>query len=158
MAGKRLLLLGAGGAARAIAYGAASQGVEVTIANRTYERAKALAAELSCPVVPWEKRAEVEHDILANSTSLGMYPSVRTTPFPKEALRAGTIVFDAVYNPRLTRLVEEARERDCIAVDGLEMFVQQAVAQLKFWSHEHPPVDVMRKAAVRGLESFARAE
>lgn len=155
LAGKRLLLLGAGGAARAIAYGFASEGALVTIANRTHEKAQKLAGELSCAAVPWEARTQVGYDVLANSTSLGMYPAAETTPFPAEALVAGKVVFDAVYNPRLTRLLEEARAAGCITVDGVEMFVQQAVAQIEFWLGVSAPVDQMRKAAVAGLGSFA---
>jgi 3-dehydroquinate dehydratase/shikimate dehydrogenase len=155
LSGRRVLILGAGGAARSLLHGFESEGCRVTIANRTYARAEALCREAGCEVVEWEKRAEVDYDVLANTTSLGMYPSVEATPFPGEALRAGRIVFDAVYNPRTTRLLAEAKDADCTVVDGLEMFVQQAVEQQRFWSDAEPPVDVMRKAAAAGLAHFA---
>ena len=155
--GKRVLLLGAGGAARALAYGFASEKAHVTIANRTHERALKLAEEIGCDVVKWEDRTGVDYDIVANSTSLGMYPAVETTPFPAEALKPGKIVFDAVYNPRLTRLVEEAQAEDCTVVDGLEMFVRQAAAQFAFWFDRDAPLDVMRQAAVAGLGEFSQA-
>ncbi|MCD6404201.1 MAG: shikimate dehydrogenase [Planctomycetes bacterium] len=158
LAGKRALLLGAGGAARAIAYGLASQGCRITIANRTLERAQALAREVSCDVVAWQERSGVDFDIVANSTSLGMYPAAGTTPLPKEAFRSGQIVFDAVYNPRETRFLREAREAGCRVVDGLEMFVQQALAQLGFWSFGDVPANYLRKAAMAGLGSFGDGE
>ncbi len=157
-AGKRVLLLGAGGAARAIAYGFVHEGADVTIANRTLERARKLASELGCRAAPWENRAEIVYDVLVNSTSLGMYPAVESTPFPAEALKPGKVVFDAVYNPRMTRLLEEARDADCLTVDGLEMFMRQAAAQVEFWFGRKPPLEVMRKAAVQGLERFASRE
>lgn len=157
LAGKRVLLLGAGGAARAMACGFAAEKARVTIANRTHERAVKLAEEIGCDVVRWEERTGVDYDVLANSTSLGMYPAIETTPFPGEALRPGKIVFDAVYNPRLTRLIEEAQAQDCTVVDGLEMFVRQAAAQFAFWFDRDAPLDVMRKAAVAGLGEFSQA-
>jgi len=156
LAGKRILLLGAGGAARALAYGFVSEGAKVTIANRTHERAVKLAREAGCQVVKWADRTEVDYDILANSTSLGMYPAVEVSPYPRQRLRPGRVVFDAVYNPRQTRLLEEAKGQNCTVVDGLEMFVRQAGAQFEFWFDDAPPLEIMRKAAVAGLGEFAR--
>ncbi|MHC4713776.1 MAG: shikimate dehydrogenase [Planctomycetota bacterium] len=158
LAGKQVLLLGAGGAARAIAYGFAHEGAEVTIANRTLERGRSLASQLGCKNVPWEERSQVEYDVLINSTSLGMYPSIRSTPFPREALKPGKVVFDAVYNPRVTRLLGEARAADCVTVDGLSMLVRQAAAQYEFWFGEKAPLDEMHRASVVGLERFAILE
>ncbi len=158
LAGKRVLLLGAGGAARAIAYGFTHEGAEVTIANRTLERGRSLAAQLGCKNVLWENRSQVQYDVLINSTLLGMYPAIKSTPFPKEALKPGRVVFDAVYNPRLTRLLEEARSVDCVTVDGLDMLVRQAAAQFEFWFGRTAPLEEMRRAAVVGLERFANLE
>ncbi len=158
LAGKRVLLLGAGGAARAIAYGLASRGCRIIIANRTLERAQALAREVSCDVVAWQERSKVDFDIVANSTSLGMYPAASVTPLPKEAFRPGQIAFDAVYNPRETRFLREAREAGCRVVDGLEMFVHQALAQLRFWSFKDVSAEYLRKAAVAGLSTFGDAQ
>ncbi len=155
LSGMRVLLLGAGGAGRALAYGFASEGAAVTIANRTNERSQALAAEVGCNVVKWADRTEADYDILANATSLGMYPAVDVTPYPREALRPGRMVFDTVYNPRLTRLLEEARAEDCPVVDGLEMLVRQAAGQFSFWFDREAPLEVMRRAAVAGLDEFA---
>lgn len=151
LAGKRALLLGAGGAARAMAFGLVGEGVKVTIANRTFERAERLADEAGCSHVKWEERAGVNADIIANSTSLGMHPAVDVTPMPASALRGGQVVFDAVYNPRETRLIAEAREAGCSVVDGLEMFVAQAVAQFEFWTGQAAPAKVMRDAAKAAL-------
>ena len=99
LGGKKALLLGAGGAARAIAFGLRKMAADVTITNRTWERAEALAREVPCRAVKWEERAGVEADIIVNSTSIGMYPAIDASPMPKEALKPNMIVFDAVYNP-----------------------------------------------------------
>ena len=158
LAGKRALVLGAGGAARGIVFGLASDGAELTIANRTLERAESLAKEAGCRSVPWEKRAAIPADIIVNSTSLGMYPAVEATPYPKEALKSGQVVLDAVYNPRRTRFLEEAAEMDCLIVEGLEMFVHQAAVQFEFWTGAKAPIEVIREAAVAALENVEQAE
>jgi 3-dehydroquinate dehydratase/shikimate dehydrogenase len=151
LAGRRVLLLGAGGAARAIAYGLAREKAVVLIANRTQERAERLAAETGAKTVRWEQRGAVDCDVVVNSTSIGMYPRVDATPMPAESLRQGRVVFDAVYNPRRTRLIEEAAAAGCRVVEGVEMFVEQAVAQFRFWTGRDAPVEVMRKATVAAL-------
>jgi 3-dehydroquinate dehydratase / shikimate dehydrogenase len=151
LSGKRVLLLGAGGASRAIAFGLKKEGAQVTIANRTFARARALAVEVPCEAVEWEKRCEVEADVIANSTSIGMYPAMDATPMPTEALKPNMVVFDAVYNPRETRLLRGARDAGCRTAEGLEMFVEQAVAQFEFWTGKNAPIDVMREAAIAAL-------
>ena len=155
LAGKRVLLLGAGGAARAVAYGLAREKAIVVIANRTQERAERLAAETGAAAVCWEERGGVDCEVIINSTSLGMYPNVNVTPMPKESLRPGQVVFDAVYNPRRTRLLQEAGAAGCRVVEGLEMFVEQAVAQFEFWTGRDAPVDVMRER--NGRSAFRKA-
>ena len=115
-------------------------------------RAVKLAAEVGAEVVAWDRRTRIEADVIANSTSLGMYPAIETTPFPAEGFRAGQVVFDAVYNPRETRLIAEAREADCRVVEGLEMFVEQAGAQFEFWTGREAPREVMRAACVQALD------
>jgi len=152
LAGKRVLLLGAGGAARAIAFGLRKEGANAIIANRTFARARTLAAEVPCEAVEWDKRCEVAADVIVNSTSIGMYPAMDATPMPAEALKPNTVVFDAVYNPRETRLLKEARDAGCRTAEGLEMFVEQAVAQFEFWTGRNAPIDVMREAAVAALD------
>jgi 3-dehydroquinate dehydratase/shikimate dehydrogenase len=151
LAGRRVLLLGAGGAARAIAYGLAREKALVLIANRTRERAERLAAETGAQVIRWDDRGAVDCEAIVNSTSIGMYPDLGSTPMPADSLRQGCVVFDAVYNPRRTRLIEEAAAAGCRVVEGIEMFVEQAVAQFQFWTGREAPVDVMRKATIAAL-------
>lgn len=134
LAGKRALVLGAGGAAKGIVFGLMRRGVETTVTNRNPERARELAAGLGCRVIAWDERGDVEYDLLINCTPLGMHPKVDETPLAKESLRRGAIVFDTVYNPEQTRLLREARERGCAIVVGTEMFLRQAAWQYHYFT------------------------
>jgi 3-dehydroquinate dehydratase/shikimate dehydrogenase len=145
LAGKHALLLGAGGAARAVAHGLKRSGADVTVTGRTAARAELLARRLGCQTVPWERRSTVEADILGNCTPLGMAPDTEASPLAAEALKHGMIVFDTVYNPEQTRLLREAAARGCIVVSGREMFVRQAAAQFRLFTGQEPPLDCMRQ-------------
>ncbi|MFQ5732683.1 MAG: shikimate dehydrogenase [Planctomycetaceae bacterium] len=154
LAGLKVVLLGAGGVARAVAHGLLRADCDVTIANRHHARAKQLAAELGCKAVKWENRASELADALVNCTPVGMYPDrIDETPFPMNWIRDGMLVFDTVYNPENTLLLKEARERDCLTVSGLEMFVRQAAAQFEFFTGKPAPVEFMREALRRGISA-----
>ncbi|KAF6260878.1 type I 3-dehydroquinase-domain-containing protein [Scenedesmus sp. NREL 46B-D3] len=146
--GKSFLVVGAGGAGRALAFGAASRGARVLIANRNKARAEALAAAVpgGAAVVDWEElqSGAVSADVLANSTSVGMVPNVEETPVATAAVGQFKVVFDAVYTPRETRLLRDAAAAGCLLADGVAMFVGQAVEQLKlFTGTQQPPVQLM---------------
>ncbi|XP_004242317.3 bifunctional 3-dehydroquinate dehydratase/shikimate dehydrogenase, chloroplastic [Solanum lycopersicum] len=148
IAGKLFVLVGAGGAGRAIAFGAKSRGARVVIFNRKYERAKALAAAVSCDALPYEHLNDFCPEkgmILANASAVGMQPKSDQTPISKEALRSYELVFDAVYTPRNTRLLQEATEVGATVVSGVEMFVRQALGQFKLFTNGLAPVDFMRR-------------
>lgn len=148
IAGKLFVLVGAGGAGRAIAFGAKSRGARVVIFNRKYERAKALAAAVSCEALPYEHLNDFCPEkgmILANASAVGMQPKSDQTPISKEALRSYELVFDAVYTPRNTRLLQEATEVGATVVSGVEMFVRQALGQFKLFTNGLAPVDFMRR-------------
>jgi len=142
--GRSVLLIGAGGAGRAIAWGLHAEGAVLTIANRTASRAVALAAELDIESCPLENIAALRPDILVNATSRGMWPAVDDSPVPPELLRTGMVVFDSVYNPARTRLLREAEQAGCITASGLEWFAAQAAAQFEFWTGKPAPMEVMR--------------
>lgn len=132
--GRPTLVLGAGGAARGLAYGLARAGARVTVTGRTATRARRLAGDLGVAWIRWEQRASGAWQVLANTTPLGMAPErTEDTPFPKTGLRPGTLVFDAVYQPPETRLLREAAAAGCIPVAGTGMFERQARAQLCLW-------------------------
>jgi shikimate dehydrogenase len=156
--GKKVLLLGAGGAARAIAFELAAERCKVTIANRSREKGLKLAAEIGGDAIGWplEDRKELDFDILINATSLGMHPHEGKSPIPRGVLRKGRVVMDIVYNPLATRLLQEAREAGCITIDGLEMLARQGAAQQEIWTGKRPRLDGIRKDLLQALKSSGR--
>jgi shikimate 5-dehydrogenase len=95
------------------------------------------------------KAGELEADVVINATSLGMVPRDRETPIPKKLLKEGMMVMDIVYQPLQTRLLREAKEKGCLTVNGLEMFVRQGVAQLEIWTGERLEIKQVRKDLLR---------
>ncbi|KAK3003243.1 hypothetical protein RJ639_018185 [Escallonia herrerae] len=154
VSGKTFVLVGAGGAGRALAFGAKNRGARVVIFNRNFERAKALAEAVSGEALPIEhldKFCPENGMILANASAVGMQPNTSQTPVSKEALESYELVFDAVYTPRNTRLLQEAAEVGATVVSGVEMFVRQALGQFKLFTGGLAPEDFMRKVV---LEQF----
>ena len=152
LAGKQVLILGAGGAARAIAHGLLQAGCNVTITNRKLDRAKNLASELGCKYSRWDQRAAEYCDVLVNCTPVGMHPDrIDETPYEENWMREGLIVFDTVYNPESTLLIKDTRNRGGIAVSGLEMFIRQAAAQFELFTNEDAPIETMREALRRAI-------
>jgi len=148
--GRKALVLGAGGAARAIAFGLKERGADFTILNRTVHKAEMLASELGAHYGALEDSASVPFDTVINTTSLGMYPNVHDTPVEK-ALLKDVLVFDMVYNPLKTRLIREAEQNGCTTITGLEMFINQAALQFDLWTGKKAPLDVMKKVVVEAL-------
>ena len=162
--GKRVVLLGAGGAARAIGFGLKERGVSLIVVNRSKERGWALSKELRCNYLPISslarmKEGELEADILINATSLGMVPRDGETPIPKKFLKKGMVVMDIVYEPLQTRLLREAKEKGCVTVDGLEMLIRQGMAQFEIWTGRRLKIGEIRKDLRRALErEFAKTD
>jgi len=150
---KTAVVLGAGGAARAVAFGLKQRGVEVTVAARTLDRGRKIAAEVGCKAVDWAARHRMPYDCVVNATPVGMHPNVDESPYEKEHLRPYMVVFDTVYNPENTLLVKEARSVGCRIVTGVDMFVRQAAIQFRIWHGTEPPHQVMRDALKRATAS-----
>jgi shikimate dehydrogenase len=131
---KKVLLLGAGGAARAIAFGLKEKGCEVTIYNRSLGRAEILAGELGFDFISSLSSVRQDAEVLINATSVGMYPDSAASPVPRELLRKGMTVMDIVYQPLRTKLLQEAGGEGCKTIDGLEMLARQGAAQLEIWT------------------------
>jgi 3-dehydroquinate dehydratase/shikimate dehydrogenase len=148
---KTVLLLGAGGIARAVAHALQKEGVALTLSNRTAERAAKLAAEVGCRFVEWAARHTVLADILVNCTSVGMHPNLDESPVHASVLKPGMIVFDTVYNPETTLLIKEARARGCQVITGVDLFVRQAALQFRLFTGRDAPLDVMRREVKRAL-------
>ncbi|MHB0859278.1 MAG: shikimate dehydrogenase [Anaerolineae bacterium] len=160
--GCRALILGAGGAARAVVYALAAEGAEVTLVNRHVERAHLLAeAFRSLPgrivAGPWQTdylaQATPGVELIVNTTPLGMWPEVDVNPWSDEvALPVGVLWYDLVYNPRETRFLREAREAGARGLDGLPMLVHQGAEAFALWTGVKPPLDVMWAACLAALE------
>jgi len=148
---KHVVMLGAGGTSRAIGYGVKARGGRLTILNRTVAKAERLAGEIGCEWGPLDRLPKLQMDVLLNTTSVGMHPKMEDTPAPAELLREGMVVFDAVYNPMETRLLREAAERGCVTVSGVDMFVNQAVAQFELWTGGDAPEGLMREVVIKRL-------
>ena len=151
LGGKSVAVLGAGGVARAIVAGLRDCGCSVTIYNRTHAKAEALAAEFGATALPVSERVRHGADAIVNCTSIGMWPQTDATPLPVEGFAHHPAVFDTVYNPVETRLLREAREHGCPTIDGVSMFVNQAVAQFERWTGRRAPVGVMRDVVIARL-------
>ncbi len=143
--GRTVMLLGAGGAARAAATAMVRAGAVVSIASRTHKRAIELAHEIGCQHCTWENRGAGEPNILINCTPVGMHPDVNVSPFERHWLREEQLVFDTVYNPEQTLLIRHARERGSRTVTGVEMFVRQAARQFELYTGRPGPLDHMRE-------------
>lgn len=151
LAGRRFVILGAGGAARAAVFTLGRAGAHPLVVSRTAERSEALAGEFGCAWAPWEELAALKADCLLNTTPVGMSPATGETPVEARLLKQFTAVYDMIYNPGLTRLLREARASGCLVRSGLGMFVNQGALQILLWTGKEPPRDVMRRAAQEAL-------
>jgi shikimate dehydrogenase len=160
--GKSMVLVGAGGAARAISVEMALAGVErIVLVNRTLGRGRKLEQLLKGPVnqvvggkldvefTPLEDEFSIAPgiDILVNATSIGLYPDVNArVPVAADSLRPDLVVADVIPNPPATHLVRTAREKGCQVIDGLGMLVAQGVIGIEYWTGQTPDATVMRKS------------
>ena len=148
---KQVLILGAGGVARSIAFGLARRGAGITICNRDEERAVKLAEEVGCRAVNWAMRAGTQCNVMVNATPVGMHPNVDESPVPPAAFHRGMVVFDVVYHPENTLFLKLGRSHDCVTVSGVDMFVQQAALQFRYYTGQDAPLEVMREVIRKKL-------
>ena len=191
LAGKRALIVGAGGVGRAMAFALKERGADVTLTDVDESRAETLAKDVgvgTMPIASLQRGGSgepprsglhkdgrggpletgrgglredgrggspdlprQEWDALLNCTPIGMHPKIDATPLPREMLRPGMLVYDAVYNPLETRLIREAREAGCRTVAGIDHFVRQAVEQFELWTGRPAPAETMRRVVVEAL-------
>ncbi len=156
--GSRVLLIGAGGAARAIAYTLGREGAEISIANRNLQRAEELAGSIGgrgYPIYDLEKLVKAS-EVIINATSVGM-KNGDPRLFPGDLLQSSHTVFDIVYN-RETELLKDARAAGALALDGVMMLVYQGAKALEIWTGQKAPADIMEKAVREGLKKRAEKE
>ena len=156
--GKNILIVGAGGAARAIAFALIEKAL-VIITNRTEQRGLKLVEELrkygESIFIPYNevKKLEGKVDIIINATPLGMKGFEGKLPLPSNLIK-DAVVFDTVYNPMDTELIKLAKERGCKVVYGIDMLVYQGAKAFEIWTNKKAPVDVMKKAAIEALQKL----
>jgi len=148
---KNVVILGAGGAARAIGFAIISEGGRVTVINRTPAKGEELAKDLGADFQPISKLNKTACHILINTTPVGMFPDIDAMPVRKQDLDKTMVVMDVVYNPLKTRLLRAAENIGCRTIDGVSMFVYQGAFQLELWTGMKAPVDVMKKAVLNAL-------
>lgn len=148
LARKLFVLVGAGGAGRALAFGAKSRGARIVIFDIDFHRAKTLAAAVSGEALPYENLVSFQPEkgaILANATPIGMHPNKDRIPVPEATLKDYVVVFDAVYTPRKTTLLEDAEAAGAVIVSGVEMFLRQAIGQFNLFTGSKAPEEFMRE-------------
>ena len=142
ISGKHVVILGAGGAARAVAYGVRGKGGVITILNRTVEKARQIAEEFGCDYGGLDKLGLLKIDILINTTSVGM--GSEESLVDRELLK-DMVVMDVIYTPMKTRLLIDAEENGCTIISGIEMYLHQGAEQFKLWTGREPPMEFMRE-------------
>jgi len=161
ISGKNILILGAGGAARALTCILAKDINRIVIANRTEKRSIKLANELkknfSIKVegkkntISVLKEESKKADILINTTPIGMYPNVEKSPIPAEFLHKDLIVYDIVYNPLETKLMKDATKMGCNTIGGLDMLVNQGALAFEWWTNKKPNINLMKNKVIEFL-------
>ncbi len=147
---KQAVVVGAGGAARAIVYALVKSGAKVAIYNRTFSKAEELAKKFGAKAISLDELPKATGDILIQTTNVGLREDKSLVP--KEILPRFEIVMDIVYIPLETRLLREAREAGCKVINGLKMLVYQGVEQFRLWIGKAPPIELMEKAALKMLK------
>jgi len=161
----KVLILGYGGAARAVVVGCAQLGcTEIHIIGRNPQKLSEFQQSwenTSLPVTlnihPWQQLPELipQADLLVNTTPVGMYPNIEQSPVDKatmQRLSANAIAYDLIYTPSPTKFLQQAKQQGAVTIDGLEMLVQQGAAAFKIWIGQTPPVDIMRQSLEEQLQ------
>ncbi len=153
----RVLVLGAGGAARAAVFGCRDKGAEVSILNRTPEAAQKLAKQAGAKVIRRDALAKSTFDVIINATPAGMAGNSTTMPLNPEELNA-RLVFDLVYNPLETPLLRAAKAKGLGVISGVEMFVQQGARQFEIWTGKPAPEDEMLRVVLHALRQGSETQ
>ncbi|MFC1847233.1 shikimate dehydrogenase [Chloroflexota bacterium] len=163
--GKNVVMIGAGGASRSISFTLADRDAHLTILNRLeeFDWAEELAGKVSQIFTREVKALELNRknlarvlggaEILVNATSVGMSPNISETPVISDLLRPGLVVFDIIYNPIKTRLVNEAEAAGAKAINGVDMLVWQGAIAFEKWTGQKAPVELMREEAIKLLQN-----
>lgn len=158
--GKRIVVLGAGGAARGIIYALIGEKPEtISIVNRTAAKALALAEEWSSLAdlrgysEDYAEEALLTADVIINTTSVGMFPRISEIPIPQGHIPEGIVVSDLIYNPLKTELLRQGELRQCTVHGGLGMFINQGAYALEYWTGLTAPVQAMKEAVLSSFQA-----
>ncbi len=154
--GSKVLVLGAGGAARAAVFGLRDKGADVFILNRTHETAQKLAKQSNSKALKKDALPKGQYDVIVNATSVGMAGTKGTPLLGPDDLRAA-LVFDLVYNPVDTHLLRMARQQNIPVITGVEMFVQQGAKQFEIWTGKPAPEEEMLRVVIHALRQHANS-
>jgi len=154
--GFRAVILGNGGAARAAVLALRELRGAIWVTGRNPLKVQRFARELGVQAIRIERLEQEEFDLQVQTTPVGMWPRVGQSPVRPEQITAHT-VFDLIYNPPVTRLLELARSKGCRTISGIEMFLAQAARQFRYWTQLEPPVRLMRRVALQELRRFPAA-
>lgn len=150
--GKKALVLGAGGAARAIIYALREFGAEVFVFNRTPEKAKEMARRFTVKAIDFRKIKQEGFDIIVNSTPVGMFPNVNESLLTADQIKKGAVVMDIITHPIQTQLLKEAKKAGAEVVSGERMLLHQAADQFVIWFSKPAPLEAMEKALYDELQ------
>ena len=161
---KKVLVVGAGGASRAILVSLINNNASVTLTNRTKQKAIDLITELNfqdkIKIIDYNpealKEILLETEIIVNTTSLGMSPHEDASAIPKKLLKSTHTIFDVVYNPLKTKLIKDAEEVGCKTISGVNMLVHQGTQSLRIWLGIEPPIQAMKQAVLEKLNQPAQ--
>jgi shikimate dehydrogenase len=151
--GKKILVIGAGGAAAAIVYGCRKAGGIVTVLNRGEQKAKELADRFGCGYGTIDEILQHQSHVLVHTTTVGMVPNTGASLVPPQYFKKGLVVMDIVYNPLETRLVKDARAAGCRIIPGHKMLLYQAEKQFEIWFKKKPPLEKMEQALLKALKA-----
>ena len=141
--GKKAMIIGAGGVSKAIGYGLKSEGAEVFVTDIDTVKGKKLAKAAGFIFFKPEDIENIGADIMINATPVGMYPKVDRMPVDASVFRKGMVVFDCIYNPRMTKMLKVAKRKGAKGISGIELFVNQAALQFELWTKKNAPIKMM---------------
>ncbi|MFH0711789.1 MAG: shikimate dehydrogenase [archaeon] len=156
---KNVLVLGAGGASRAILTSLKNSNAKIFLTNRTKQKALDLNQQLNlnATIIDYDYESlkqflTTPYLLIVNTTSIGMHPNENESPIPKEFLKPNHIIFDAVYNPLKTKLIKDAEEIGCKTISGVNMLVHQGAQSLRIWLGIEPPIKTMKEVVLKNLQ------
>jgi len=148
---KKIAIFGAGGATHAIMYGLKDKNTKITILNRNLQKAQKLANQYQTQYGTISDYSKEKHDIVINTTPLGMFPKTDSSILKAKDFNQNQIVYDIVYNPLKTKLIQEAQKANCQVITGEKMFLYQGIKQFEIWTGEKAPIEFMQKALMKKL-------